>query len=75
MPAGIGHTLKNKQNSMYMYSRDYTSNHDEKMKFKNRSHRYDINKPRSRHGHKSSKYKECLSMMMLLCIKNHLSNI
>ena len=25
------------------------------MKMKNRSHRYDINRPRSRHGHKYSK--------------------
>ena len=35
---------------------DYASNHDEneneKMKMKNRSHRYDINRPKSRHGHK-----------------------
>ena len=28
-----------------------------KMKMKNRSHRYDISKPRSRHGHKCGKYK------------------
>ena len=28
-----------------------------KMKMKNRSLRYDINRPRSRHGHKYSKYK------------------
>ena len=27
-----------------------------KMKMKNRSHRYDITTPRSRHGHKRSKY-------------------
>ena len=46
-----------------------------KIKMKNRSHRYDINRPRSRHGHKYSKYKKCLSMMMLICIKQHLSNI
>ena len=26
------------------------------MKMKNRSHRYSINRPRSRHGHKYSKY-------------------
>ena len=31
------------------------------MKIKNRSHRW----PRSRQGHKYSKYKKCLSMMML----------
>ena len=35
-----------------------------KMKIKNRSHRYDINIPRSRYGHKYSKYKELLSMIM-----------
>ena len=46
-----------------------------KMKMKNRSHRYDINRPRSRHGHKYSKYKKCLNMMMLICIKQQLSNI
>ena len=46
-----------------------------KMKMKNRSPRYDINRSRSRHGHKYSKYKKCLSVMMLICIKQHLSNI
>ena len=29
---------------------------------KNRSHRYDINRPRFRHGHKSSIYKKCLTI-------------
>ena len=46
-----------------------------KIKIKNRSHRYDINRPRSRHGQKYSKYKMCLSIMMAICIKQHLSNI
>ena len=46
-----------------------------KTKIKNKSHRYDINRPMSRHGHKYSKYKKCLVMMMLICIKQHLSNI
>ena len=46
-----------------------------KMEIKNRSHRYDINRPWSRRGHKYNKYKKCLSMMMLLCIKQRLSNI
>ena len=45
------------------------------MKMKNRSHRYDIYKSRSKHGLEHSKYKECLSMMMLICIKQHVSNI
>ena len=44
-------------------------------KMKNRSHRYDINRPRSRNEHKESKYKKCLTMMILICIKQHLSNI
>ena len=54
-----------------------------KMKMKNRSRIYDINlgthtrksRPRSRHGHEYSKYKKFLSMMMLICIKQYLSNI
>ena len=47
-----------------------------KMKKKNRSHRYGhIDRPRSRHGHKYSKYKTCLSIIMIICIKQHLSNI
>ena len=45
-----------------------------KMKMKNRSHRYDINRLRARLGHKYSRYKKSLSMM-ILCIKQHLSNI
>ena len=40
-----------------------------------RSYRYNINKPRCRHGHKYSKYKKCLGMIMFICIKQHLSNI
>ena len=46
-----------------------------KVKMKKRSHRYDINRPRSRHGHRYSKYKKCLGMMMLIFIKQRLSNI
>ena len=46
-----------------------------KMKVKSKSPRYGINRPRSRHGPKYSKHKKCLSMMMLLCIKKHLSNM
>ena len=44
-----------------------------RLKTKNRSHRYVINRHRPRHGH--SKYKMCLSIMMTICIKEHLSNI
>ena len=46
-----------------------------KKKKKNRSHRYDINRPRSRLGHKYSKHKKSLIMAMHICIKQHLSNI
>ena len=47
-----------------------------KMKMKNRWHdRQDINKPTSGHGHKYSKYKKCLGMMMRTCIKQHLRNV
>ena len=45
-----------------------------KMKMKNRSHRQDINRPTSRHGHKYSKYKKCLGMMPIF-IKQYLINI
>ena len=40
-----------------------------------RSHRYDINRPSSRHQHKYSKYKTFLSMTMPISIKPHLRNI
>ena len=73
----IGHILKNKQKNMYVRIPDVIGLTILKMKMEmqNRSHRYNINRPMSRHGHKYSKYKKCLSMMMLLCIKQHLSNI
>ena len=46
-----------------------------RLKMKQRSHRYDINRPRLRNRHKYTKYKICLSIMMAICIKKHLSNI
>ena len=46
-----------------------------KLKMKTGSHRYDINRTRPRHGHKYTKYKMHLSMMMVLYTKQHLSNI
>ena len=39
-----------------------------KMKIKNGLHRYDKNRPKSKHEHKYSKYKKCFNMMMLLYI-------
>ena len=49
----------------------HNENEDENEK---RLHRYDINRSGLRHGHKYSKFKKCLGMMMLICIKQHLSN-
>ena len=46
-----------------------------KMKMKNRSHRHDIKRPTSKHAYKHSTSKKCLSMIMVICIKEHLSNI
>ena len=46
-----------------------------RLKIKNRSQRYDINRPKLRHGPKYTKHKMCLSMMMVICIKQHLNNI
>ena len=45
-----------------------------KIKMKYRSHRYDINRPRHRNKHKYTKY-NIQSIMMVICIKQHLSNI
>ena len=73
----IGHILKHKQNNKYVCIHEIIRLiiMKMKMKIKNGSHRYDINRPRSRHEHKYSKYKKCLNIMMLLCIKQYLSNI
>ena len=44
-------------------------------KKKDRSHRNNINRPTSRPGLTyTNKYKTGLSMMMLICIKQHLTN-
>ena len=42
---------------------------------KNRSHRYDVIRPRSWHGHKYTEHKMCLSIIIVVCIKQCLSNI
>ena len=39
------------------------------LKMKNTSQIYDINRPRSRHGHRYTIYKIYLSIMMVICIK------
>ena len=42
---------------------------------KNRLNRYGINRPRSRNEQKYSKCKKCLTMIFLICIKQHLNKI
>ena len=37
--------------------------------------RYDINRPRRCHGHKYTKYKICLDIMMIISIRQHLCYI
>ena len=73
-PKIIGHTLKDKQKNksicIHKIIRLIIMNMN--MKKKNGSHRYNINRPRSRHGHKYSKFKTCLIMKILICIKQHL---
>ena len=46
-----------------------------RLKTKNRSHRYDINRPRQRQEHKYTKHKMCPGIIMVICIKQHLNNI
>ena len=48
---------------------------DIRHKMKSRSQKYDRNRPRPKHEHKYTKYKMCLSTMMVTFIKQHLSNI
>ena len=42
---------------------------------KNISQGYDTNRPRVRHGHKKTICEMCLIIMMVICMKQHLSNI
>ena len=42
---------------------------------KNRLDRYNINGPRSRCEHTYGKYKKCISMTILIYVKQHLGNI
>ena len=65
---------------MCLFSRGYSINHNENGDENEKQityiwHKYDINWTWPRHGHKYTKYKLLLSMMMVMCIKQHLSNI
>ena len=43
------------------------------LKMKNRLHRYEINRPRPKHGYICTRYIMCFSVMMIICIKQHQS--
>ena len=73
-------TLSSKNNRRY--SEKYAKNKcvwlmtmKMRLEMKNRSHRYEINRSRHSHRHTYTKYKMYLSMMLVICIKHHLSNI
>ena len=46
-----------------------------RLKMKKRSSRYDINRPRRWYGHKYTKYKICIDIMMVISFRQHLSYI
>ena len=73
----LGHILKNKEKNKFFCIHEIIRLIIMKMKtkLKNKSHRYYINRPTSRHRHKYCKYVTCLTMMMLIFIKQRLSNI
>ena len=70
-----GHVLKNKRKNKCVCIHEIIRliRTRMKMRIKPTPHSYNINRARPSHGHKYSKCKKCLSMMML--IKQHLSNI
>ena len=72
-PKIIGHILKNKQKNKCVCIHEFMWLII--MKMKNRLYRYGINRSRAIPGRKYSKYKKCLSMMMLTWIKQHPSYI
>ena len=82
-PKILGHILKKKEKNKCVCIHEIIrlTITKMKMKMKNRSHICDINighrknRPRSRHEHKCTEYKKCVRMMVLACIKQHLSNI
>ena len=74
-------TLSSKNNMVYsneclfVYFNEIISLIIMKVKKKNRSHKYDKNRPTSRHGLTyTNKHKKCLSMMILINIKQHPTN-
>ena len=72
-----GYILKNKQKNKHVCIHNIMQLIMMKMKTKMKkdSRKYGINRPRCRREHKCSKYIKRLSMMMPICIKQHLSSI
>ena len=66
---------KNGQKSQCACFNEIVGSNKMKMKTKNSSYRYDINRPSARHGHNYTKHKKCRRMMMLIYIKQHQNNI
>ena len=76
-PQIIGYILKNKQKNkcdciLEIIRLIITKM---KMKMKNTSDRYDINRPKCTHEHKYIKYKNCFNMTIFTCNQQHLGNI
>ena len=46
-----------------------------RVKLENRPHRYDLNRFRLRYGYKYTKYKVCLGLIIVMCNKQHISNM
>ena len=71
-PKIIEHTLKNKQKNSCVCIHEIIPLIITKMKMrkKNGSHTYNINRPRSRPGHKYSKHKTCLSTICFYVLSN-----
>ena len=59
------HILKSKPKNKRVFIQEIAQLIIMKIKVKNRSRRYDINRHRSRHEHKYSKYKKCLRIIIL----------
>ena len=68
--------MRKKQARLFKWGYMINGKENEKwLKMKNRSSRYDINRPRRWHGHKYTKYKICLDIMMVISIRQHLCYI
>ena len=65
----IFYILKYKQKKRCQYSWDYIINHNEN-EDEIKNHRYNINRPMSRHGHRYSKYKKVSVWWCLFALSN-----